>query len=273
MKVGMASGKIILFGEHGVVYGGEAVVVSLPGMMKARVDSTSGDRNSVILNQRVLPNDDSLVVGLCAMLEAAGLGASSYSIELSSSIPAGMGMGFSAACAVAVARASQNDSRIERVLELAEVSEKVVHGRSSGIDSFAAASEGLFRYRRAWEQAPSEREVLGTSTSLPLRIRSSGIIGSTLQMCNKVANMDMKSRSGLLEEMERCVSSGLKGLRCRRLDLVGQAMNWNHAVLQRLGVSTAALDKLVDQMRSSGALGAKLSGSGGGGVVVGLVAD
>jgi mevalonate kinase len=82
--------------------------------------------------------------------------------------------------------------------------------------------------------------------------------------------MEFGIRTRLLEELERCVASGLKGLRSKKLDLVGQAMNWNHAVLQRLGVSTVALDNLVVEMRRSGALGAKLSGSGGGGVVVGL---
>ena len=271
MKVGVASGKVILFGEHGVVYGGDAVVVSLPGMMEARVKLSRGERNAVILNESVVSSGNSLVAGLSALLEAAGLGSSPWTIELSSTITPGIGMGFSAACAVAVARAAQIDSRLDRVLELAEVSERVIHGRSSGVDSFAAASEGLFRYRRAEGGAPSEREVLGTSTSLPLQLLSTHVTGSTSEMCNKVASLEFGNRSRLLEELQRSVALGLKGLRAKKLEVVGRAMNWNHDVLRRLGVSTNALDDLVLTMRRRGALGAKLSGSGGGGIVVGLV--
>lgn len=269
---GTASGKIILFGEHGVVYGGDAVVISLPGMLRASVEPIDADRNAVILNGKGVEND-SLVTGLSTLLEAAGLTESAYSINIVSSILPGMGMGFSAACAVAVARASQKNSPLERVLELAEVSEGIIHGRSSGIDSFAAASQGLFRYRRALQGLPSERENLGACASLPLRIISSGIIGSTVQMCNKVASMNCERRSRLLEDLERCVALGVRGLRSNKLEMVGRAMDWNHALLQRLGVSTAVLDALVAKLRRNGALGAKLSGSGGGGVVVGLVRD
>ncbi|HVP61724.1 MAG TPA: mevalonate kinase [Myxococcaceae bacterium] len=268
-------GKVILLGEHAVVYGHPALAVPLTLGVTAR----GAPADHCVLS--ALPD---LTVRQRRMLDAAfdtvaaATGRPPLRITVSSTLPVSMGLGSSAALAVAVSRlllgVGGARPSAARVLALALRMEETFHGTPSGVDHTVSARGAPLLYRRPVPGRPGRvRKVrIGVRATLVL-----ALVGPRRGTQETVAALRRRAarwpeRYGrLFREMGRLAVEGTAALEAGDLEGLGDAMNVNHGLLAAAGVSSPALDTAVDTLRRAGALGAKLTGAGGdGGAVVAL---
>jgi mevalonate kinase len=268
-------GKVILLGEHAVVYGHPALAVPLSLGITARGVPDRACRldlpPGLSLSQR-----RALREAFDRAAEAAGH--PGIRVTLHSTLPVSMGLGSSAALAVAVSRlllrAAKARSTPADVLELALRMEQAFHGTPSGVDHTCSAHGRAILYRRAVEGRPGRvrRIRVGREATLLL-----ALVGPRRATQETVAALRARQSrwpsryARLFEAMGQLALEGTRALEAGDLDSLGDAMNVNHGLLAAVGVSSPALDQAVAALRQAGALGAKLTGAGGdGGAVVAL---
>lgn len=273
---GSANGKVILLGEHAVVYGGSAIAAGIDRGARATLRVLPrGDCSQLSLGDRTLvadPTGDDLARAFAALL--ARFEAPPVMVVAESDLPAGGGLGSSAALGVAIARAvegldaTSNGPPLDRVLARARAWEEIFHGAPSGIDTAAAAHGGCFRFSRADGVRP-----LALARDLWLCIGDSGRGSSTRAMVEGVARTAERKPElfrTTMEGIERLVANAALALEAGDLGAVGSLMNLNQMLLAGLMLSTETIETLCAAARGAGALGAKLTGAGGGGSVVAL---
>jgi mevalonate kinase len=269
-------GKVILLGEHAVVYGGTALAVPLSLGVTARAtpsrtcgfdvpDVLHGARRTQLLR--------------AFSLAADAAGRPPVSVSLRSTLPVSMGLGSSAAVAVALARvllraATGRLPSAQRLRVLALEMERVFHGTPSGVDD-ACSALGVpisFRRRGAAQQPLVRR--LALLRPLELLVALAGTRQPTRATVSSLRVRQQRwprRYRRLFSEVGRLAEEGVRAAEAGDLEGLGDAMNVNHGLLAALGVSSPALDGMAGWMREAGALGAKLTGAGGdGGAVVGL---
>lgn len=278
-------GKIILFGEHAVVYGQPAIAVPVnmvgaravvnasPGSPQGRVRLIAPDIHlDAWLDE--LPADHPLA--LAVSLTAQQLGAArlpAMEVYLSSTIPLAAGFGSSAATAIAIIRAVSafvgRPLPAEVVSDLAYRVEQRQHGTPSGIDNTTVAFEQPIYFVRG-----QPFEILRPVQPFTLVIADSGVQSSTAGVVADVRGRYQADPEGVgrafaaigdisRQARNRIVSGQTDGL--------GELMNQNQRLLRELTISSPELDRLVDAALSAGASGAKLSGGGRGGNMIALV--
>lgn len=280
-KASCGHGKIILMGEHAVVYGSHAIAGPIPLTISARV--TDGNDGILLcvprwgVEQRLYHNEDrthSIYKSLLLILERLGLADRNMCIEVSPDIPRAVGLGASAALAVAIIRALSAHFalglREEEVRELAHESEMLVHGRASGIDDTVSAYNDFILFRKG---EPPFVERLSVREPLSIVVGLSGVESLTASMVAKVRRARRANRAlydRIFRDIDSLVIEAVGALRSHDLESLGNLMNVNQGLLNALGVSCAEIERLVEIARKSGALGAKLTGGGGGGAVIAL---
>jgi mevalonate kinase len=270
---GRGLGKVILFGEHAVVYGSPAIAIGLE--RGAEAEARSGSQSRVVLagNRYDCAGGSEVGGAFRALLEA--LGASGIEAAARLEIPAGAGLGASAALGVALARAaiaaSEPSSVHGSVAAAALAWENVFHGNASGLDTAVAEHAGCIWFTRASGVA---RLGVGAPLRVAVAIVEPG--ASTRRMVEGVAarrKANAQETEDCLRSIAEIVERGRESLAAGDLSGLGSLMNRNHALLGDLGVSTPGLDRACGVAIEAGAIGAKLTGAGGGGSVIALVED
>ena len=274
---GRAAGKVILLGEHAVVYGRPALAAGLTLGLEAEVRAGDGPLR-LETDRPELSGDGKLERLVAEAAAAVDLSPRGLVVRVRSSVPAGVGLGSSAALAVAVLRALA--AAAGRVLTLAEELalgrrlEAIFHGHPSGIDPTAAAlGATCFRFVRG---EPPLVEPLRVVSPLPLVIAFSGSPRSTGAAVEGLRARWTAARpryEALFDEVGAVVAEGARAAEAGDLPGLGRAFDRNQELLARLGVSEPGVEALAATARRRGALGAKLTGGGAGGAIIALAPD
>lgn len=289
-----AAGKIILCGEHAVVYGRPAIALPIASV-RAHVLIERAARGQGItvhapdlgrswaLHARPRDTLSRLVPEVLAALDAPPR--PDLRISISSDIPIASGMGSGAAIATALVRAlaasCARDLSNRQVSELVFANERRLHRTPSGIDNTVIAFERAIWYQRvpvgalpAVDYAPPSIEPLVIAAPLTLLIGDTGVRSATklpVGMVRKRWQADTASYEALFDAVGSAAHVVRAALAAGNPAALGPLLDQNHALLQQIGVSSPQLDTLVAAARAAGALGAKLSGAGWGGVMLALV--
>jgi len=288
--VASAPAKIILFGEHFVVYGEPAVVtaidkrayVSAELRKDRRIYIKSADlgasgfftdedfeaeRGGPEARTKLEPIRIAVQKVLDISKKRVGV-----SVEVHSSIPVASGLGSSAAVAAATGAAVSHvlGAKISReeIFRVAYEAERFVHGTPSGIDPTVSTYGGVILFRKDMGFNPIRVE-----GDIPFVVGDTGIERSTGEMVAKVRERKERYASiinPLIKTGGKIALSAAEALEKGDLNTLGELMDINHSLLSAIGVSNEALERLVYAARKAGALGAKLTGAGGGGCMVAL---
>ncbi|HEX4516572.1 MAG TPA: mevalonate kinase [Polyangiaceae bacterium] len=279
MHEGRASGKVILVGEHAVVYGVPAIAVGIERGARARAvfeGDTSELRLAVMgaepVRAIVGEGDEPVNRAFAALLFSCGV-KRPVRVEAHADLPAGAGLGCSAALGVAIARAVVGVCTDAEARTHATAWERVFHGNPSGVDAAVAALGGAIVFERNESDKPPSIEPLEFGTQLVLAIGHSGVSSSTKTMVESVARQRERSPDLVRKTFEGITAISRNArLAIEAGDVValGKLLDMNQMLLAGLLLSTQEIETLCACAREAGALGAKLTGAGGGGCVVAL---
>jgi hydroxymethylglutaryl-CoA reductase len=280
-------GKIILLGEHAVVYGRHAIAAPLPLAIRARVEDASPSQGTTLLiprwgiQQRLqhpsANHPGSFLQSLTMLVDRLGIGDRALNVQVFPNVPRAMGLGASAALAVAVIRALDRHCQLKLaeadICGLAYECEKIAHGTPSGVDNTVATYGQAVLYRRG---DPPLVETLRLQQPLPLVVGLTGTESLTAKMVARVRrawerNKDLYER--IFDEIDRLALQALKSLQSQDLEQLGELMNVCQGQLNALQVSSRDIEELLQIARENGAIGAKLTGGGGGGSMIALCPD
>ncbi len=270
---GRASGKIILLGEHAVVYGSPAIAVALE--RGAEAEARPALQSRIVFAGGAHDRAGGSDVGRAFQALLDTVGAKEIEANARLQIPAGAGLGASAALGVALARAviaaGAPGSARGSVAQAALAWENVFHGNASGLDTAVAEHAGCIWFTRA---SGVTRLHVGAPVRLAVAVAEPG--ASTRRMVEGVAarrQADAQGTDRCLRSIAELVERGRESLAAGDISGLGSLLNRNHALLRELGVSTPRLDEACRVALDAGALGAKLTGAGGGGSVIALAED
>lgn len=283
--------KVILFGEHFVVGGNTAISMTIDFPTTVTVERESGERVSIEsrdLHVKVAFSQQGEIVesvgsnaetalrpvfeAVRVSFEKLHLPCHGLSIMVESRVPIGMGLGSSAATAVgtvsAIGELFKRPFTQQEIFDAAYSLERMVHGHPSGVDQATITYGGLVCYRNG---AVDSR--LGHSSPPTLLIGNTGKRRSTGEFVGKVTRLrkeQPEEYAKIAFDAQKIAESAIEALRDGRNEDVGSLMNANQVLLEKVGVSSPELEKLIAAARSARALGAKLTGGGGGGCMIAI---
>jgi len=295
MVTASAPGKLYLFGEHAVVYGEPAVAAAIDRRATVTVEARDDDHLRVDSEDLTLDGftveygrmasdevdvdvSESLVEAAVGYVDAAVAQArdaadapdAGFDVTIESEIPLGAGLSSSAAVTVAAIYAATRELGVELTpTDVADRAYRVEHevqdGNASRTDTFCSATGGAVRVEG------DDRRSLD-APELPLVVGFDGGAGDTGALVGQVRALreEYDFAADTVGVVGNLARRGESALLAGDLDELGRLMDFNHGLLSALGVSSRSLDAMVWAARDAGAVGAKLTGAGGGGCVVAL---
>ena len=279
-----APGKLILFGEHAVVYGRPAIAIPFTGVHVkviivamplapsglVRVEAPAIKMDTTLAE---LATDNPLALTAQGVMDKIGIDhLPAMHIRISGTIPIAAGMGSSAAVSIALARALS--TFLGHPLANAEVNaiayqvEEAIHGTPSGVDNTVIAYAKPVYFRRG-----QPLEFLRVNRPFELIIADSGIASATRPMVAGVKERylaDPDACTQIFDRIASIVEKARISIEAGLPDDLGALMIENHQLLKEMGVSIPELDTLVEAALKAGAAGAKLTGAGGGGNIIAI---
>jgi len=287
--------KVTLFGEHAVVYNYPAIASSLPIGLEVSAELRSGGVDEIVVSsvrarvERVLMKGSSVVdaaaqrgelgktlsyvsraLDLCR--RDSGRLDASFRIHIDSPLPIGVGLGTSASVAVGVYTACMAELGEYRDLEKRAARagwevERLVQGAASPMDTHTVAYGGLLFID---PRSPRIVERIECGIEIPLVV---GYVPKRYTTAELVARVrELRKRLRVIDRVLECIGSlveeARKAIEVGDLEALGELMNVNHGLLRALGVVSREIDQIVHTAIALGALGAKMSGAGGGGAFI-----
>jgi len=285
-----APAKVILFGEHFVVYGEPAVVLAIDKRAYATAQLRKDER--IYINSTDLRVSGTFK-GERFQAEKGGSKAhlklkpiksavqqvleraerkTGVNVTINSDIPISAGLGSSAAVAtstiVAVSHLLGIELSRDQIFQMAYESERLVHGTPSGIDPAISTYGGALQFQKG-----KDFTSLKVQTNIPLIVGNTRVERSTGELIANVRRIKEHYPSiidPIIDVGGKIALDAVEALKKGNLPAVGELMNINHALLCAIGVSHESLEHLIHAARKGGALGAKLTGGGGGGCMIAL---
>ncbi|ABN69331.1 mevalonate kinase [Staphylothermus marinus F1] len=277
-----APAKVILFGEHFVVKDKPAIVTAVNLYAKTCITELESEKHLLISKQLRLETDidkDRVPEQLAQFKHIYEIINDKYGITrgfkafIDSDIPVSSGMGSSAATAVSftysLLRFLGVEFELEDINNIAYEAEKLVHGKPSGIDNTVSTYGGIIYYKRGY----MEKLNVKWPQNLSLVVVDSGIKRNTGKVVMDVLERYERHKEimkHIYDAAEQLVNKARNLILSGRFYDLGELISINQGLLESIGVSIYETDKIIYAMIENGALGAKISGAGRGGIVYGL---
>jgi diphosphomevalonate decarboxylase len=278
MNVSLSHGKIILMGEHAVVYGYGAIALPLfSHSVTTAIEKSDTDFLDCSLYQGKLMNAPTQLNNLLEVITGVKKRLNiteSLRFTIVSTIPSGRGMGSSAAVVSSVIKAMYNYKQIflpqEQLLELVHIGETIAHGNPSGLDGVIVNSKVPVLFKRGKGIIPVQSRLHGY-----LVIKDTGIVASTKQAVADIGELMKRSDKyqNALDQLGKLSERSIRLIEEGNMKELGLKMTEAQKLLKLLTVSHPVIDQLVEQALDAGAYGAKLTGGGRGGCVIALCSD
>jgi len=287
-----APGKIILFGEHAVVYGRPELAVPVT-QVRANVDISDSARTGMWIDApdvnlhaelNTHPSDHPLAAVIHNFLFISRVSAfPNLGIKITSTIPVASGLGSGAAVTVALTRALASHLKYsitdEEVNSFTYEIEKLHHGTPSGIDNTVITYAKPVYFVKSLSSPErrgvgAEVETFKVGKPFTIVIGDTGISAPTKESVGDVRRLWLNDKSrweSVFDKIAEISFTARRAIEQGHWEMLGELMNENHQLLQKLTVSSPELDNLVSVACNSGALGAKMSGGGRGGNMIALV--
>ncbi len=277
MTVAISPGKIILFGEHGVVYGKPCLSAAISLKVAVSIERSDSTKiNDEPLNEK---KHSYISKAIEKLWEGGGVSISTFS-----QIPSASGLGSSAAlttaCVACLLSMSKNFSVLEVARKSFEVEYEVQEIASPNDTSVCANGGAIFVSSKRednflWSMEKDGKKWYIHSVDSPIMkfvVCNTGTKSKTPLIIKKVEKFVKKSSFAreLLEEMENIVIEGKKALEKNDYTELGEIMDKNQKILHTIGASSREIEKLIDIAKKAGAYGAKLTGAGGGGSIIAI---
>ena len=286
--VASAPAKVILFGEHFVVYGAPALLAAIDRRTIAKARKRADDK--IVIKSDIGASAEYTRSGIKilqggkkakaildpihdAIRRAHGerRRSSGLQVELSSNIPYGIGLGSSAAsCVASIAAADSLFASHGRtwICERAIESERMIHRNSSGADCYVSTFGGVMLYSK-----DRGYKKIKAGNQLRLVVGSTGILHSTGRLVERVRKFresNPREFRSLSDKADEICANALQAIELGKIETLGQLMSQNQQLLRQIGVSHSKCELLITLCLNAGALGAKITGAGGGGAIIAL---
>ena len=272
-----AHAKVILLGEHAVVYGTPALAAGLD--RGASAEAHAAREHTLTLGERDVHPDGTDDVSRAYAAVLGDPRSAPLHIKVALDMPPGVGLGASAAIGVAISRVlfrsahpqAGPDAEIQAALDATARWEAVFHGSASGVDAAAATHGGCLEFTRGHPVVQ-----LHPRKSLNLAIAIAGPPAKTHEMVAGVQRIRQRNASAFeknLDAIRSLVENAKLALTAGDIVGLGRLMDLNQMLLSSWFVSTESIETACRTARDAGALGAKLTGAGGGGCVIALIEE
>ncbi|MGP3668132.1 MAG: mevalonate kinase [Candidatus Bathyarchaeota archaeon] len=290
----IAPAKIIILGEHFCVHGAPALSMAVNLYSKVEVEKLTQKKLQIFSENLGVSGEyvkgeffpivgevesrkivEPIRLAVEATLNMLGEVERGFRVKVNSKIPVGVGLGSSASIAVStiMAVAANLGFKLskEEICKIAFKAEKYVHFKPSGIDHTTITYGGLILFKDG-----KLVKQIQPKENLTFIVGNTGVRRSTGVLVKEVDKLKEKKKGlmvKMLTDMENLVFEGLNALESGNLRLLGEVLNKNQEMLSSIGVSHWKLEELIDVARKAGAVGAKLTGGGGGGCMICLTED
>ncbi|MFW9946577.1 MAG: mevalonate kinase [Candidatus Odinarchaeota archaeon] len=272
---------------HFVVYGLPAIASAIGSKTIAIVKTVDGEGWTVDDQRIATPGYkdqkfNEAQQAIINVLEHLSIDTKNNKLEITftGDLVAASGVGASAAQCTSLARALSEEFNLnlndEKVNEAAYAGEMAYHGTPSGIDNTASTYGGLIWFVKNVSGGNNTIDRLKSAEKMHLIIANTGITSSTAEVIadvRKLREENPQKFNNIFNEYERIAKDAKNALTKGDTDTVGKLMNQNHKLLQLISVSAEINDKIVDTALNNGAIGAKMTGTGRGGLVIALTLD